>query len=71
MTLEAITLAICRCALIASPDNAALQQQIVRFHKHLTYTGNLSAAAKVYNMLHPSKNKKEPPLVHSTLGEKP
>jgi hypothetical protein len=71
MTLESITIAICRCALIASPDNAALRQQIVRLHKHLTYTGNLSAAAKAYNMLHPAKGKKEPSLVHSIQGEKP
>jgi hypothetical protein len=71
MTLEAITIAICRCALIAIPDNAALRQQVMRLHRYLTYTGNLSAAAKVYDILHPAKGKKEPPLVRSTQGEKP
>lgn len=69
MTSESITLAICRCALIASPDNAALRHQVTRLRNHFLGKGRRKAAAQVYDMLHPAKGNKEPPLVHSGAGE--
>lgn len=69
--IQDIVIAICRCALIASPDNPALRHQIARLHNQLHCIGNTVAADMVHKLLHHTKAENEQPLVHSTPGEKP
>ncbi len=76
MSLYSIVFSICRTAIIASPDNVALRQQIKRLHKYMSehYDSDPARWAlmdRIEKLLNQSPKRDEQSLVHSETGVEP